>query len=90
VDAGHGVVPRGTVPVDHDGHPLDRGRLDGVERGLEEGLLAAEVVVERALGDAGPLDDRVERSGRVAPFREQLQRRVDQRLPGGLGVVDAS
>ena len=56
--------------------------LDPLEDGLEERLLAREVVVERALGDLGAGDDRVERGVGVAVLGEELLGDVDQRALG--------
>ena len=53
---------------------LRAGRLDPLEDRLEERLLAGVVVVERALGDVGAGDDRVERGGGVPVLGEQLAR----------------
>src|SRR3569833_3190189 len=64
--------------------------FDLVERGLEEGLLAAEVVVERTLRDAGAFGDLVERGTRVTAFGEQFHRAVDQRRARRLRVVESS
>ena len=47
---------------------------------LEEVLLAAEVEVERALGDAGPRRDIVEARGRETLRREHVERGVEDRL----------
>jgi len=51
---------------------------------LEQRVLAAEVVVESAFRDAGPLHDVVHRGRRVALLGEPLARDCDQQLPGGL------
>jgi hypothetical protein len=63
------------------------GALDRVERGLEQGLFAAEVVVERAFGHPGALGDLVQRGGRVPPFGEEVDRTVHKGMPCGLGVL---
>ena len=61
--------------------------LDPFEDGLEQRLLAAEVVVQRALGHPGARDDRVERGVGVAVLGEQVLGDVDQRALGGGGVL---
>jgi hypothetical protein len=52
----------------------------------EEVVLVPEVVVEGALGDAGPPGDLVDGGGREALLAEQVTGGADERPPGGLGL----
>jgi hypothetical protein len=61
--------------------------VDLDEDGVEERLLAAEVVIERALGHLGAGHDRVQRGARVAVLGEQLGGDLEERLLGGGGVL---
>ena len=56
---------------------VDRRQL-GVEHGLVEALLAAEVVVEQAPGDPGLLGDAVDRDVVEAPLGHHLASEVEQ------------
>ena len=66
--------------------------LDLLEHGPEEALLVGEVVVQRAPGDAGPLDDRLPAGGGVPVAGEELPGGPDQGAAGGgrpLGLAPA-
>src|SRR5271165_4781933 len=74
----------GRGPVDHAAPALE----DLARRGLEELVLALEVVVKRPEADVGFLGDLLDAGPFPAPFGDQSNRRVDQRLPGpGLAPV---
>ena len=64
--------------------------LDLGEDRLEDPLLAAEVVVERALGHPGPGDDRVEAGPAVPVLGELCGGDLDQGSLGGGGVLLAT
>ena len=49
-----------------------------VEQGVEQALLAAEVMVERRLGDADGGHELLHADGVVTPTREELEGRVEQ------------
>src|SRR5271165_2134200 len=72
------VGDAGGRPVDHAAPALE----DLARRGLEQLVLALEVVVERSEADVGGLGDLLDAGPLPAPFGDQSDRRVDQCLPG--------
>ena len=87
---GQAGTDRGPRFLHREGRGHDAGDRLGLHRvvdGAEQVILAAEVVIEGALGDAGPLDDVVDRGGRIPVFGEQLARDRDQQLTGGLALA---
>src|SRR5690242_19602486 len=68
------------------GDRRDRPGLLRVQHGLEQGLLAVEVVVHRAAGDLAGGRDVLQRSSGVPARAEQPGGLPEQRRPGGLGV----
>ena len=72
-EADLGALPRVLRRVDGLLDVGGRALLDPQEDALEQRELAGEVVVERALGDAGGRDDLVERGAGVAVIGEQLR-----------------
>jgi hypothetical protein len=82
-EPGHriGAACRGRDPV---GDLADHA----VENGVEERLLALEVVVQRAALDPGGRQDRLDGGAVVAVPAEQLAARRDQPLAGGPALLD--
>jgi hypothetical protein len=62
--------------------PLDPGRLDRLDDGLEQRRLAGEMVVERAPAQPGGAQDLVDRDVLVAALGEQAPRGAHQGRPG--------
>ena len=65
---------------------LDDVGLDRLVDGAEQVLLAGEVVVHRAAGDPGGVDDLLAAGRGVALTGEQATSRCDQRAPGRVRV----
>src|SRR5216683_6750335 len=63
-------------------HRRPARRVTRLEVGTHELLLAAERAVEAGLGDASPLDDRVDADSVDPVFVEQLAGRIEQPVPG--------
>jgi len=90
----HRIERRGGPRVERaGGDPLRELDLDPLVDGLEKVALAAEMVVERAAGDAGRADDLLGADGGVAALGEERSRRFDQRIARrlralGLGSFD--
>src|SRR5207244_3302501 len=68
-------------------HRLDHLRLDLLEDGAEQVLLAGEVVVEGALGQPGGAGDVVQGCLHEAALDEGRGRRVEESTPGGFRVL---
>ena len=78
------VGDAGGGPVDHVAPALE----DLARRGLEQLVLALEVVVERSEADVGRLGDLLDAGPFSPPLGDQSDGRVDQSLPGpGLATV---
>ena len=67
---------------------LSGGLDDPVEDGIEQCVLAAEVVVDLRLVGPGRLGDAVDPRARDAAGRELLRGRVEQALPGRFRISD--
>lgn len=88
---------QGRFRVHGHGQPLQRAPVGLLQDGLEESVLAAEVVDDRGRGSPGPLGDGRHAGAPEAVPREQLDRGVDHgpaplhapllHLDGGLRVV---
>ena len=88
VQGGHRVVV--VRAGQQDGDPLDDLGLHLLEHGREQVLLAAELVVERAAGDAGRAGHLVGADGGVALRGEQRPGRRHERSAGGRRPVGLS
>ncbi len=77
-------------PEEEHGHLVGDLAVDLLEHGPEQVLLAPEVVVQRALGDAGPGHHLVDGGVRVAVRAEELPGGPDQGGPGRVALGHAA
>ena len=94
LDIGDALVeksePSGLRPILHSAHPRQHFCVDLVDHGLQQALLVAEVVVERAARQAGFGGQIVHRRRRIAFGRESLPGGLDELGPGLLHHLRAS